>query len=170
MSPDDRQLLRTYRSKRMQRAIEYVCLSGIFLYFLIAFHDYYRLLFALTLFLLFFVLNLRLTGIRESQRASAERRTRLSAEIVESVLFLLLILLFSFPVVTRALLGSSPQEHYALVAATLLGIFLGGLTGEVRFQTRRLREYDGTEQVAYMRNLKRTIILPYLRRRSGPKQ
>lgn len=166
MSPDDARLLRRYRTKRLQRAIEYVSLSAVFLYFLLSFYDYYRLLHVGTLFALFLILNLRLTRIREVRRATADRRVRLTADVIESILFLLLILAFSFPVITHALFGSAPQEHYALVAGTLLGIFVGGLAGEVWFQTRRLSTYDGTHQVAYMRNLRRTIILPYMRERT----
>jgi hypothetical protein len=165
MSPDDARLLRRYRTKRLQRAIEYVSLSALFLYFLITFYEYYRPLFVVTLFVLFLVLNLRLTTIREARRATADRRVRLTADIVESILFLLLILAFSFPTITRGIFGSTPHEHYGLVAATLLGMFIGGLSGEVWFQTRRLPAYDGRHQVAYMQNLKRTIILPYMRER-----
>ena len=166
MTPEDSRLLRQYRTKRLQRSIEYVSLSAVFLYFLISFFEFYRPLFVITLFLLFLTLNLRLTLIREARRATATKRVRLTTEIIESVLFLLLILTFSFPAVTRILLGSSPQEHYALVASTLLGIFLGGLSGEVWFQTRRLQRYEGAQQVAYMKYLKRTIILPYMRDRN----
>lgn len=166
MSPDDARLLRRYRTKRLQRAVEYASLSAVFLYFLLSFYEYYRPLYVGILFLLFLTLNLRLTLIREARRATAERRVRLTADVIESILFLLLILAFSFPMITRGLFGSNPQEHYALVAATLLGIFVGGLSGEVWFQTRRLSAYDGRHQVTYMRNLKRTIILPYMRERT----
>src|SRR5690606_27129403 len=135
----------------------YILLSTIFIFFLISFREYYRLLFVASLFVLFLLLNYRLTMIREARRATAERRVRLMAEVIESILFLLLILTFSFPVFSQVLFDSTPQEHYSLVASILLGIFLGGLAGEVRFQTARLRGFDGEDQVAYMKNLKRTI-------------
>ena len=162
MTPDDRLLLRRYRTGRLQRAVEYTLLTTIFLFFLISFSDYYRLPVAIGLFLLFFGMNLQLTFLREKRRAVLSTRKRLVADTVESILFLALVLAFSFPVVTNVLFGSSPQEHYALIAALLCGIFVGGLAGEVWFQTRRLSTFNGVDQVRYMEELRRTIVLPYI--------
>lgn len=165
MTPDDQRLLKEYRLKRMQRAVEYTLMTAIFLFFLISFFNLYRLLFAIVLFLLFFGMNLQLTMLREKRRATLAQRKRLVADTSESLLFLGLILLFSFPSITASTLGSTPEEHYALIASLLCGIFVGGLAGEVRFQTRRLSRYDGIEQVRYMEELRRSIILPYMKRR-----
>ncbi len=169
MTPDDQKLLRRYRTGRIQRALEYTLLTAIFLFFLISFSDYYRLAVALGLFFLFFGMNLQLTFLREKRRAIELPRKRLVADTTESILFLTVILLFSFPTVTRALFGASPEEHYALIAALLCGIFVGGLAGEVWFQTRRLGRFEGPVQVRYMDQLRRTIILPYINMRDRSK-
>lgn len=163
MTPDDQALLRKYRTGRVQRALEYTLLTMIFLFFLISFSDYYRVPIALGLFFLFFGMNLQLTFLREKRRALQRPRERLVADTTESILFLMLILAFSFPAVTSVLFGATPEEHYALIAALLCGIFVGGLAGEVWFQTRRLGGLDGPAQVHYMNQLRRTIILPYIK-------
>lgn len=164
----DKELLRLYRIKRLQRAIEYVLLFSLFFFFLVAFHGYYRIYVVLILAFIFFGLNLQLTYQRERRRASGQKnRKRIIGDMTESILFLLLIFLMSFPTLFGALFGSTPQEHYALVASVLCGIFLGGLVGEMSFQLRSLRFLEYEEQKNYMFNLKRTIILPYFRTRTG---
>lgn len=148
----------------MQRSVEYVLLASIFFFFLLAFFGAYRLSIAIALFVLFFGMNLRLTGLREIRRMHGGSRSSVTADAVESILFLLLLLVFSIPSITTGLLGLSNEEHYALIAAVLFGIFMGGLSGELWFQLRTLRELSAEDQVAYMRHLRRTIVLPYLRK------
>lgn len=160
----DKQLIREYRIKRLQRVIEYSLLFAIFLFFLLAFREYYRLTIILSLSLLFFGMNLQLTQQRERRRLNPGRnRKQLLADMTESVLFLVLIVFLWMPGITRTLLGSSAQEHYSLIAAVLCGVFLGGLSGEVWFQLRRFPLQGEEQQRNYIYNLRRTIILPYFK-------
>ncbi|MCE2502617.1 MAG: hypothetical protein J4G05_00930 [Chlorobi bacterium] len=162
----DKRLLRFYRIKRLQRAIEYVLLIGIFFFFLLAYIDYYRPYITSVLAFVFLGLNLQLTLQRERRKTQpATNRSRLLSDAIESILFLILILLMSIPSFSQALVGGTPQERYALVASVLCGIFLGGLFGEIFFQIRRLPTLPQEKQENYIKNLKRTIILPYFSNR-----
>lgn len=158
----DKALLREYRIKRLQRAAEYTLLVAIFLFFLLAFRDYFRPTLVIVLAVLSFGMNVQLTLQRERRRMSPPRnRRRLLADMLESLFFLALILLLGLPGATEWFFGATEGEHYALIAAILCGIFASGMIGEVWFQLRRLPRYGEEEQRNYVENLKRTIILPY---------
>lgn len=164
----DKGLLRFYRIKRLQRSIEYVLLFSLFLFFLIAYYGYYRLYIIVILAVIFFGLNVQLTRQRERRRTAPQlNRTAIVTDMIESILFLLLVLLMSFPSIFGTLFGSTPQEHYALIASILCGIFLGGLVGEIRFQLRAFPLLTHERQENYIRNLKRSIVLPYFTMRRG---
>lgn len=165
MEEKDRALLLQYRSRRMQRAVEYILLGSLFFFFLLAFFGNYRISIAIALFVMFFGMNFRLTTLRETRKVGERNRQAIVADALESILFLLLLLLFSFPVLTDEILGIATEEHYALIASVLCGIFFGGLVGEIHFRLRRLQHFDPEDQVRYMQNLRRTIVLPYLNRR-----
>ena len=165
----DKQLIREYRIKRLQRVIEYSLMFAIFLFFLLSFREYYRLPLVLALGILFFGMNFQLTQQRERRRMTPTRnRKRLMADMTESLLFLGLIVILWIPGATHLIFGAGPREHYSLIAAILCGIFLGGLSGEVWFQMRRFVMYNEDEQRNYIENLKRTIILPYSKSRKKP--
>lgn len=165
----DKQLIREYRIKRLQRVIEYSLMFAIFLFFLLSFREYYRLPLVLALGVLFFGMNFQLTLQRERRRMTPTRnRKRLMADMTESLLFLGLIVILWIPGATHMIFGAGPREHYSLIAAILCGIFLGGLSGEVWFQMRRFVMYSEDEQRNYIENLKRTIILPYFKSRKKP--
>lgn len=165
----DKALLREYRIKRLQRVIEYALVFALFFFFLLAFYSYYRLPIVIGLAILFGGMNFQLTQQRERRRLGSPRnRKLLFADMVESILFLGLIILLGLPGVTAWLFGATEREHYALIAGILCGIFAAGMAGEVWFQLRRLPRYDEEQQRNYVKNLKRTIILPYFRsRRQG---
>jgi len=157
----DKELLRVYRIRRLQRAAEYLFLFAIF-FFLLAFREYYRVWLAIVLAVLFFGMNVQLTIQRERRRMRrAKNRKRIVADMAESVLFLVLILLMSIPSVSTTIFGGTPQEHHGLMASILCGIFLAGLTTEVWFQLRRLPNFCEESRIQYVRNLKRSIIFPY---------
>ncbi|MCB0712115.1 MAG: hypothetical protein KDD67_07275 [Ignavibacteriae bacterium] len=158
----DKELLKFYRIKRLQRGVEYILLLTLFIFFLVAFYHYYRFVIILALALIFFGFNLQLTKQRERRRTAPKTsRTSLITDMIESILFLLLIFLMSFPTLFGTLFGSTPQEHYAVIASILCGIFLGGLVGEMRFQLRAFLALSLDEQENYIYNLKRSIIFPY---------
>lgn len=158
----DKGLLREYRIKRLQRAVEYSLLFAIFLFFLLAFYDYYRFTPVISLAVLFGGMNFQLTLQRERRRLGSPRnRKRMLADMMESLLFLGLIILLGLPGVTEWAFGSNEREHFALIAGILCGIFATGLFGEVWFQLHRLPRYEEEQQRNYIENLKRTIILPY---------
>ncbi len=165
----DKSLLREYRIKRLQRAVEYSLLFAIFLFFLLAFYDYYRFTLVVSLAVLFGGMNFQLTLQRERRRLGPSRnRKRMFADMMESLLFLGLIILLGMPGVTAWAFGSNEREHFALIAGILCGIFVAGLFGEVWFQLRRLPGYEEEQQRNYIANLKRTIILPYFGSRRSP--
>lgn len=158
----DKELLREYRVKRLQRAVEYALLFGIFFFFLLAFRQYYRPLLVVSLSVLFCGMNFQLTQQRERRRLAPPRnRKRLLADMMESLLFLGLIILLGLPGVTAWAFGATDGEHYALIAGILCGIFASGMVGEAWFQLRRLPRYPEEEHRNYVENLKRTLILPY---------
>lgn len=166
----DKQLLRQYRIKRLQRAVEYTLLNTIFLFFLLAFRDFYRTSLILVVAFLFFGMNFQLTQQREKRRTAApDNRRRLLADMLESILFLGLIMLMGVPGVAETLLGAAERERYALVAAMLCGVFFSGMFGEAFFQLRRLPGRTTEEQENYIANLRRTIILPYINTRKSGK-
>ena len=156
-------VLNRYRLCRIQRAIEYVLLSSIFLFFLLAFAGNYRLPVILVAGLLFFGMNLQLTLLREGRKVSGRTKAAVVADAIESILFVCLLLLFSVPSLTESILGITVREHYALIASMLLGIFLGGLVGEVRFRLVNIFRYSPQGQVEYMKTVRRTILLPFAR-------
>lgn len=151
-----------FRLKRLQRAVEYILLSSIFLFFLLAFHGLYEWWLALGLGLVIFGMNFQLTQLRERRRLTPPRdRSRIIADMVESVLLLLFVVgLLGIGGIWRWM-DLQEQEYLAYIASILMGLFLAGLTGEIYWQVRNFHDLDDDEREHYIANLKRTIILPY---------
>ncbi len=153
---------RDLQLKRLQRAVEYMLLVAMHLFFLLAVRDYYNHLMALALAVSVFGLNFRLTQLREARRTEGTKsRKRIQADILESILFLFFVALISSGALFETWLEISQQEYLAYVAALLGAIFLAGLAGEIYWQRRHLAGLDEYQQQNYIANLKRTIILPY---------
>jgi apolipoprotein N-acyltransferase len=154
---------RDLRLKRLQRGSEYALLIAMHAFFLISFRQYYTWWMALVLFLIMFGLNFQLTQLREGRRAgNGSNRGRIVADIVESFLFILFIFLLYGGESAARKYGITDPEYLAYVAAILTGIFLAGFLGELYWQRKILRSLDEVGQHAYIANLKRTIILPYI--------
>lgn len=151
-----------FRLKRLQRAVEYILLASIFLFFLLAFHGLYEGWLAIGLGLVIFGMNFQLTQLRERRRLAPPRdRSRIIADMVESILLLLFVVgLLGIGGVWR-LMELQEQEYLAYIASILMGLFLAGLTGEIYWQVRNFHDLSDEERSHYITNLKRTIILPY---------
>jgi len=166
--PFDKATLADFRLKRLQRAVEYTLLTAIHLFFLLAFQSYYSVWMAIMLAVAVFGLNFQLTQYRERRRIAApDSRQRILADTFESILFLFFVALISSGGLFGRWLDVGEQEYLGYVAATLGGLFLAGLVGEIYWQRRHFRELDEQGLQNYIANLRRTIILPYttLRRR-----
>ena len=155
-----------FRTRRIQRSVEYSLLIATHLFFLLAFRHFYTWWMAMGLGGATFFMNFRLTRLRERRRASARRdRRRIMADTVESLLFLAFVILISTGGAFRSWLDVGDQEYLGYIAAILFGLFLAGFLGETFWQTRRLPELEPEEQENYRSNLPRSIIFPYFRRR-----
>ena len=153
--------------KRAQRALEYALLAGMHVFFLIAFRAFYSWAMALVLGLASFGMNFQLTQLRERRRVEARMDPRrLLADTIESILFLLFVVALSLGGVLRSWMAIAYTEYLGYVAAILGGIFIAGLVGEIYWQLRHLRQLDADRMGNYVANLHRTIIFPYLRRRT----
>ncbi len=164
----DKSILTDLRLKRLQRAVEYTLLISIHAFFLMAFHRFYSIWMAIVLALAVFGMNFQLTQQRERRRlAPPESRQRILADTFESILFLFFVALVSSGGLIGRWLDIGDQEYLGYVAATLGGLFLAGLVGEMYWQRQHFRELDEEGLRNYISNLRRTIILPYtsLRRR-----
>jgi fatty acid desaturase len=155
-----------FRTKRIQRGVEYSLLIATHLFFLLAFRHFYTWWMAIGLGGATFFMNFRLTQLRERRRAAERRnRKRIIADTFESLLFLAFVILISTGGAFRSWLNVSDQEYLGYIAAILFGLFLAGFLGETYWQTRRLPELGTEEQEHYMANLHRSIIFPYIGRR-----
>ncbi|MDB5035239.1 MAG: hypothetical protein JWQ98_2480 [Chlorobi bacterium] len=158
----DRELIRDYRLKRLQRSAEYALLATMHIFFLLAFREYYRWWMAIMLAAVMFGMNFQLTQLREGRRTSGVHdRQRIKADVFESILFLMFIVIISAGGLLRNWLHVSDQEYLAYVAAILGGLFLAGMAGEVYWQFWNFPELEEESRSNYIANLKRTIILPY---------
>lgn len=159
---DDQELLRDLRLKRLQRGAEYALLTALHAFFLLAFREYVQVWMVVVLASATFVMNFRLTQLREARRTGdPNSRTRVRADAFESILFLLLVVIIALGSLGHATLGMSDQEYRAYTAALLGGIFLAGFSGELYWQARHYASLDAERRRNYVVNLKRTIILPY---------
>src|SRR4051812_26215617 len=168
---DDRSIIQDLRLKRLQRSAEYALLAALHLFFLLAFRNFYRWWMAVLLPAIMFGMNFQLTQIRERRRtADAGDRQRILADAFESILFLLLIVALSLGGLLQKYVDVGDQEYLAYVASLLMGLFLAGLIGELYWQAKYLGGLSAEARRDYIRNLKRTIILPYTatRRRPNP--
>ncbi len=156
----EHELLQEYKLKRLQRAAEYALLATMHVFFLMAFHDFYRWWMALLLAGATFGMNFQLTQLRE-QRRLATIRERLRGDTFESVLFLIFIVVLSGGGLLAKALNIGDQEYLAYIAAILGGLFLAGLLGEIYWQAKHFGSLDEDARRAYITHLKRTIILPY---------
>ncbi|HVZ39201.1 MAG TPA: hypothetical protein VHI13_08000 [Candidatus Kapabacteria bacterium] len=158
----ERALLNELRLKRLQRTAEYALLISMHLFFLLAFHSFYRWWMALLLAAATFGMNFRLTQFREERRTSAPgNRKRIMADAFESILFLVFIAVLSAGGLLQHLLDVTDQEYLAYVSALLTGVFLAGLVGEIYWQAKHFSPLDRERRRNYIANLKRTIVLPY---------
>ncbi len=151
------------RTKRIQRSIEYTLLATIFFFFMLAFRGLYDVWIAICVGIIIFCMNFQLTQLRERRRLGNPRsRSRLLADTLESVLLLAFVVgLFGLGGVWR-LMQMQEQEYIAYIASILFSLFLAGLSGEVYWQIRNFRALSGEERRNYVKNLSRTIILPYM--------
>src|SRR5205085_7971705 len=107
-------------------------------------------------------MNLQLTQIRERRRTSPPGdRRRILADTFETILFLVFSVALSIGKYVRDWLELSDPEHIAYVAATLAGLFLGGLVGEIYWQTRNFPRLDDEHRANYLANLRPSIVFPY---------
>lgn len=158
----DRSLLRDFRLKRLQRAAEYALLATMHVFFLLAFHNYYRWWMALLLAAATFGMNFQLTQLREQRRiADGNSRQRVMSDTFESILFLVFIVLLSSGGLVAQAIDVENEEYLGYVAAILGGLFLAGLCGEMYWQFRNFALLEPEKRRNYIRNLRRTIILPF---------
>jgi hypothetical protein len=163
----DRNELKELLLKRLQRTAEYTLLIAMHAFFLISFRGFYAWWMAVALGVITFGLNFQLTMLRERRRlATGEQRPRILADTFESLLFLALIILISAGEPWALSHHLTEPEYLGYVAALLSGIFLAGLFGEFYWQRKYFQTLDDTTQRAYIANLKRTIIVPYIASRS----
>lgn len=154
---------RAYKVRRIQRAVEYTLLITLHIFFLIAFAGGYSLPLALALAISTLIMNLRLTQLRENRRLLPSRhRERLRADAFEAVLFLLLVVVLS---AGGAILASTmkidQREYTTYVSATLGGLFMGGLLGELLWHRRVYRHLPFERRARVLEHLPRSIVLPY---------
>lgn len=160
----DRTINAEFRLKRLQRGVEYALLIAMHLFFVISFHDYFEWWMAVGLGVTTFCMNFQLTQLRERRRTRDRRnRGRIVADTFESILLLLFIVLLSLGGLLRGWLAIPEQEFLGYVAAILAGMFLAGFLGEPYWQLRHFRTLDREGRQNYIRNLRRTIIFPYLK-------
>ena len=153
-----------FRLKRMQRSVEYALLIAIHVFFLLSFHSFLEWWMAAGMGLTMFCMNFQLTQLRERRRTRDRRnRGRILADTFESILLLLLIVALSLGGVVKSWLGMQDQEFLGYVAAMLAGIFLAGFLGESYWQLRHFGSLDREGRENYIRNLRRTIIFPYVK-------
>jgi hypothetical protein len=150
--------------KRVQRGVEYALLTVLHTFFVVSFHQFLLWWMAMALAATMFGLNFQLTMLRERRRTAAPRnRARLLGDTFESVLFLVFIVALTLAGALKGWAQMSDPEYLGYVAATLAGLFLAGLAGELYWQGRHLGHLDGEHRANYIRNLPRTIILPFIR-------
>lgn len=154
---------RSYTIRRVQRAVEYMLLIALHVFFLIAFAGNYSIPLVLVLGVSTLVMNMRLTQLRENRRLlPARHRERLRADALEAVLFLVLIVILS---AGGAILATTMQidqrEYTTYVSATLGGLFLGGLIGELLWHRNVYRTLPLDRRERLLEHLPRSIILPY---------
>jgi hypothetical protein len=160
----ERTILSEYRLKRMQRGLEYTLLTSVHLFFVISFHHYFEWWMALGVGATMFCMNFQLTLLRERRRTRAPKnRARILADTFESILLLMFIVLLSLGGLLKRWMSMQDQEFLGYVAAVLAGMFLAGFAGELYWQLRHFRTLDPDGRVNYVRNLRRTIIFPYLK-------
>jgi hypothetical protein len=164
MRRHERTITGEFRLKRLQRGVEYALLSAVHLFFVLSFHDYLEWWMAAALGLTMFCLNFQLTQLRERRRTREKRnRGRILGDTFESILLLMFIVLLSLGGLVKRWLAMGDQEFLGYVAAVLAGMFLAGLLGEFYWQLRHFGALDGERRLNYIRNLRRTIIFPYLK-------
>jgi|GEM_PF-2393060 len=154
---------RSYVVRRVQRAVEYLLLIALHLFFLLAFAGNYNVLVALLLGGSTLTLNVRLTLMRENRRLLPSRhRERLRADAFEAVLFLILVVVLSAgSVLLSSLMHIDQREYTTYVASTLAGLFLGGLLGELLWHRRVYRTLPLDRRARLLEHLPRSVILPY---------
>ena len=154
----------SYSLKRLQRAVEYALLIAFHLFFVLSFHEFIQWWMVLAFSVPMFCMNFQLTQLRERRRTRpASDRGRIVGDTVESILFLLFIVLLSIGGATKRWLAMQDQEFLGYVAAALAGLFLAGLLGELYWQSRHIGSLDPDDRANYIGNLRRTIIFPYLK-------
>jgi hypothetical protein len=160
----ERSTLSEYRLKRLQRGLEYTLLTTVHLFFVVSFHNFFEWWMAVGVGLTMFCMNFQLTLLRERRRTRAPKnRGRILADTFESILLLMFIVLLSLGGVLKRWMSMQDQEFLGYVAAILSGMFLAGFLGEIYWQLRHFRRLDGEDRTNYVRNLRRTIIFPYLK-------
>lgn len=153
-----------YQLKRTQRAVEYLLLAGVNVFFIVSFRSFFEWWMATGLGLSMFFMNLQLTQLREQRRKRSPRdRGRVLADTVESILLLLFIVMLSLGGAFKNLLDIQDQEFLGYVASILAGIFLGGLFGESYWQLRHFSVLETEVRSNYIQNLRRSIIFPFFK-------
>lgn len=148
----------------MQRSLEYVLLSATHLFFVLSFHQYFEWRMAAGAGAAMFGMNYQLTLQRERRRTRPPSdRQRVLADMLESILLLLFVVLLSLGGTVKRWLAMQDQEFLGYVAAMLTGIFLAGLIGEHVWQHRHFATLDEERRLNYVCNLRRTIIFPYVK-------